>query len=396
MAQVAMSWLVYRLTHSAFLLGLVSFSTLIPAFFLTPFAGVLADRWDRKKILVVTQTLSMLEALVMAYLTLTHQVQVWQIITLGFILGVINSVDIPARQAFMVMLVEKKDDLPNAIGLNSTLFNAARLIGPAIAGFVIAAVGEGLCFLINGVSFLAVIAALLAMKIEDRVVRPGNMASGWRHLKEGIHYIRGFPPIAGILLYIAFVSFFGFSYTVLMPIFATSVLQGGPHQLGFLMGSSGCGALGGAFYLASRKSVRGLMRLMVWTGLFFGASVAAFSLSVQLWSSMLFLVISGFSMMVQMGGGNIILQTVVDEDKRGRVMSFYAMSLMGVSPFGSLLAGWVAKNFGAAPTVFWSGLVCVVGAVIFATQYERIREHIRPVYRRMGIIPSEMVPPSEP
>lgn len=396
MDQVAMSWLVYRLTHSAFLLGLVSFSTLIPAFFFTPFAGVLADRWDRKKILIFTQSLSMLEAFITAALTLTHTIQVWHIIALGLFFGVINAIDIPARQSFMVMMVEEKEDLPNAIALNSTLFNAARLIGPAVAGFAIAWVGEGLCFLINGFSFLAVIGALVMMKVPARRSPVSAEASGLRHLKEGIAYIRGFPPIAAILMLIAYVSFFGFSYAVLMPIFATQLLGGGPHTLGFLMGSSGCGALFGAIYLASRKTVRGLIRLMVWTGIGFGAAVAAFSQSTVLWVSMFFLVLTGFSMMVQMGGGNIILQTVVDEDKRGRVMSFYAMSLMGVSPFGSLLAGWVAKKYGAPQTVFYGGIICIVGAVLFATKYERIREFIRPVYMKMGIVPPEIVPPSEP
>ncbi len=392
MDQVAMSWLVYRLTSSAFLLGLVSFATLVPTFFFTPFAGVLADRWNRKNILLFTQTVAMGGAFLIAILTLTHLIEIWHIIVLGFLFGIITAIDTPARQSFLVVMVEDRQDLANAIALNSTLFNMARLIGPAIAGLTIAWVGEGVCFLLNGFSFLAVIVALLLMKIPKEGIIQKPQESGLRNLKDGILYIWRFRPILSILLLIAVMSFCGIPYSVLMPIFATEILKGGPHTLGILMGCSGAGALIGAMYLASRRTIRGLIRLMIYTGLLFGVGITLFSLSNVLWLSMTALVVTGFSMMVQIGGGNIILQTIVDEDKRGRVMSFFAVSIMGMAPFGSLLAGWLAKRIGVSLTVTLGGLFCVLGSLVFATQYNRIRRAIRPVYARMGIISTDILP----
>lgn len=386
MQQIAVTWLVYRLTNSAFLLGVVGFSSQMPAFVLSPFAGVLADRMNRHRIVIATQVFSMLQASVLAVLTLTGNIAVWHIVVLSMILGLINAVDIPARQSFLLDMIASKEDLGNAIALNSSMFNGARLVGPSIAGLLIGAVGEGMCFLINAVSFVAVIIALLAMNITRRERKPHSM-SVLEGFKEGIKYAFGFPPIKYILLLLALVSIMGMPYAVLMPIIAKDILHGGAHTLGFLMGSIGVGALTGALYLASRKSVRGLARWIAIAAAIFGIGLAAFSLSRVLWLSMTLLLITGFGMMVQMASSNTILQTIVDDDKRGRVMSLYTMAFMGMAPFGSLLAGSLAGTIGAPNTLLINGVVCFLGAILFATKLPLLREKIRPIYRKIGIIP---------
>ena len=386
LTQIATSWLVYRLTNSALLLGVVGFASQIPTFLLTSFAGVLVDRWNRHRILIITQTLSMIQSLTLAVLTLTGVITVLHIIVLCVFQGLINAFDVPARQSFVVEMVEKKEDLANAIALNSSMFNAARLLGPSIAGVLIASVGEGMCFLLDGISYIAVIGALLAMKISPKGIEP-QRTDVLEGLKEGFTYAFGFAPIRSILLLIALVGLMGTPYIVLMPIFATEVLHGGPHTFGFLMGASGVGALVGAVYLASRKSVRGLGRIIALAACILGIGLIAFSLSHIFWFSLLMMLLTGFGMIVQMASSNTVLQTIVDDDKRGRVMSLYTMAFMGMSPFGSLLAGGVAREIGAPNTLLLGGIACVLGSLLFARKLPALREIVRPIYVRMGIIP---------
>lgn len=386
MTRVATSWLVYRLTNSAVLLGFVGFAGQVPAFFLAPLAGVWVDRWDRHRTLVFTQVLSMLQSFALAVLALAHIITIWEIILLALAQGLINAFDMPARQAFVIQMVERRDDLGNAIALNSSMVNATRLIGPAIAGVVIAAVGEGYCFLIDGVSYVAVIVSLLAMLITVPQAR-----SRPRHvlleLSEGWRYVTRSVPIRSILSLLALSSLVGMPYTVLMPIFASQILHGGAHTLGFLMAASGAGALVSAMLLALRKSVLGLGRMIPISAAIFGASLIAFSFSKAFWLSMLLLPFSGFGLMQQMAASNTILQTIVDDEKRGRVMAYYAMSFLGIAPFGSLLGGEVAARIGAPAMLAIGGAICLAGSVWFARLLPAIRDWTRPIYRELGILP---------
>jgi MFS family permease len=385
MQQLAMSWLVYRMTHSALLLGIVGFSGMIPSFLLAPFAGVLADRWNKRRVLVITQTLSMLQAFALAALILTKTVSIWHIVTLSIFLGCVNAFDIITRQAFVPDMLERKEDLGNAIALNSSLFNGARLIGPAFAGVLIALVGEGMCFLLNGISYLAVIVALLLMKIERspaRTDKEGLMSE----IAQGFSYAFSFTPMKSILLLLALISFAGVPYQVLMPMFAGSILHGGPHTLGFLMAASGLGALAGTIFLASRK---GALRLGMTTpvaGLVFGVGLMAFSYSHFLWLSLLLMSVTGFGIMVQMASSNMVLQHIVEDGKRGRVMSFFAMAFMGTAPFGSLLAGALAGRIGAPATLFLCGACCVLGSLAFSSRLPSLQEELAPIYVQKEII----------
>jgi MFS family permease len=386
MQSVAMSWLVYRMTGSAFLLGVIGFVSQVPTFLVAPFSGVLADRWNRRQILIITQSIAMAQAFILSAFVLSGTIRVWEIICLSALLGIVNGFDIPFRQSFIVEMVEEKEDLGNAIALNSSLFHGARLIGPALAGLLIAVVGEGVCFLVNALSYLAVICSLALMRITSRpapVVKRRILSE----LHEGYTYAFSFTPIRSILMLIALVSMLGMPYVVLMPVFAKEILHGGPHTYGFLMTASGVGSFIGALYLASRKSVLGLGRIIAFAPGIFGLSVAVFALSNLLWLSLILLVIAGFGMMMQIASSNTFLQTVVDDDKRGRVMSLYTMAFMGMAPFGSLLAGALAGRIGAPFTVLAGGLCCVVGSVAFACQLPSFRKYVRPVYERMGILP---------
>ncbi|MCR4443308.1 MAG: MFS transporter [Peptococcaceae bacterium] len=381
---LAMSWLVYRLTNSALLLGIVGFANELPVFLFTPFAGVLADRWKRHRALLATQTLAMLQALVLAALVLTGRLQTWQIICLGVFLGCVNAFDMPIRQSFIADLVDKKEDLGNAIALNSSMFNAARLVGPSIAGILVSLVGEGLCFLVNGISYFAVIVALLAVKVTGR---PAEKRRGgvFQDLKEGFSYAYGFIPIRYILLLLALVSLIGMPYTVLMPVFAKDILGGGPHTLGFLMGATGLGALIGAVYLASQKGLYGVINNIPLAAGVFGAGLVAFSHSTDLRLSLAFLLVSGFGMMVQMASSNTVLQTVVDDNKRGRVMSFYVLSFRGMAPFGSFMTGALADRIGAVNTLLFGGLACLLGAVVYASKLKHLRSVILKAYADKGL-----------
>ncbi len=386
MQHIAMAWLVYRLTNSALLLGLVGFSSQIPTFLLSPLAGVLADRYDRRSILLITQILAMMQAFILAFLTLTHTIAVWHIIIMGILLGVINSFDIPARQSFVIEMVEKKEALGNAIALNSLMFNMARLVGPSIAGILVALTGEGICFLLNGISFVAVIISLMVMTTNAKKEKAHhkNVMHG---LKEGFDYAFGFAPIKSILMLLGTVSLLGASYVTLMPVFAKDILQGGPKTLGFLMAAVGVGALIGTLYLASRRGVLRLGNIIPISSAIFSVGMIFFSFSNNLWASMAILVTIGFGFMVQMALSNTVLQTIVEDDKRGRVMSFYSMAFMGMTPLGSLIAGYLANIIGAPKTLMISGLVSALASLLFAARIPHLVNIVHPIYEKISIAP---------
>jgi MFS family permease len=386
MTRIATSWLVYRLTGSAWLLGVVGFSGQILTFVLAPFAGVLIERMDRRKLLVWTQALAAAQSLLMAGLTLARIITIREIIALSALQGLINAFDMPGRQSFLVQMVEDKQDLGNAIAINSSMVNLARLIGPALAGLVIAWVGEGYCFLIDGISYFAVIASLLMMVVTRAEVRRVTTTMV-AQLVEGWSYVAGFRPIRTILLLFSLTSLMGFPFMVLLPIFAGRVLHGGPHTLGFLTGASGIGALVSAVSLALRKSVRGLTTMIQISALMFGGGLILFGLSHILWLSLIFMLITGFGMMQGLAASNTVIQTLVPETMRARVMSYYTMAFVGMAPFGSLLAGGLAHHIGAPRTVMVTGAACVLGAIWFSTQLREVRNVMRPIYREMGILP---------
>ncbi|MDP4291556.1 MAG: MFS transporter, partial [Bacteroidota bacterium] len=363
--RIAVPWLVYDLTGSVFYLGLVGFAGQIPTLLLAPFAGVLIDRWNRYVILVITQILSMIQALLLVFLVFNKSIEPWHIMLLSAFLGSINAFDMPARQSFVVDMIEKKEDLGNAIALNSSMFNSARLIGPSIAGVLISLTGEGVCFLINGLSYIFVIVFLLKMKIPVRKAQ-SQTPEGFKGFREGVSYTFGFQPIRYIILLLALVSLMGMPYTVLMPVYAKSILHGGSHTFGFLMGATGVGAFIGAIYMASRRNVVGLEKIVPLFAAVFGLGLIAVSFSHTFLISMILMVVVGLGMLLQMTSCNTILQTIVDDDKRGRVMSFYAMAFAGTAPFGSLMAGGLASRIGVPNTLIFGGVSCILGAMIFA------------------------------
>jgi MFS family permease len=385
--RIATGWLVYRLTGSALLLGIVGFCGQIPTLFLAPFAGVFVDRWDRHRVLVATQVLSMLQSLALALLALSGIITVAEVLVLQLLQGVINAFDTPARQAFVVAMIEDRADLPNAIALNSTMVNASRVLGPSIGGALIAAVGEGWCFMADAVSYLAVIASLLAMRVTP-TRRPRQATRLLEELAAGFRYVSEFTPIRTVLLLLAVVSTMGMPYAVLMPAVAAKILHGGPHTLGLLMTASGLGALGGAFYLAWRQTILGLGRVIVIASAVFGLGLVAFGLSRSLWLSLLILPLVGAGFMVSLAATNTIIQTITEEHLRGRVMAFYTMAFLGTAPIGSLLAGVLADRLGEPTTIILGGGVCLAGSAWFATRLPRMRELIRPIYLRQGIIPT--------
>lgn len=371
MQSVAQSWLVYRLTGSATLLGLVGFSSQIPVFLLAPFGGAAADRRNRHRILVATQSAAMLLAFILAGLTLTHRIQVFHVFVLAALLGLVNAFDIPARQAFVVEMVGK-EDLMNAIALNSSMVNGARIVGPAIAGILVASIGEGWCFFLNGASYLAVIAGLLMMSVDvsARVVRE---SSALADIVEGFRFVGGSAPVRALMLLLGLVSLTGMPYAVLMPVFADKILHAGASGLGILMGASGFGAFLGALSLAVRRGWRGLGTWVAYSSIGFGLSLIAFSYSHSFWLSSLLLLPTGFSMMVEMASSNTLLQIMVSDHLRGRVMAVYSMMFMGMAPFGALLAGAFAGRWGAPRTVAIGGVICVTGAIVFRWRLPRLR-----------------------
>ena len=388
---MATAWLVYRLTGSAFLLGLVGFAGQIPTFLLAPFAGVWVDRLDRRQVLVWTQALAAVQSLILALLTLGKWITIHEVLALSAFQGLINAFDMPGRQAFLLQMVEDRQDLGNAIAINSSMVNVARLIGPSLAGLIIGAFGEGYCFLIDGISYLAVIASLVMMRVPKvTTLRPST--STWTQMQEGWAYVSGFAPVRTILLLFAVVSLMGMPFVVLMPIFASQVLHGGPHTLGLLMAAMGSGALVSALSLAVRRSVLGLGRMIPIAAATFGAGLILFGLSRVLWVSVVMMLFVGFGMMQGMAASNTIIQTLVPEDFRGRVMSYYTVAFVGMAPFGSLLAGVLARWIGAPNTVMATGSVVIVGALWFATRLKALRVEIRPIYQALGILPPTLEP----
>ena len=375
MQSVAESWLVFRLTGSSALLGVSSFASLAPVFLFATVGGTVADRVNRHRIIVATQSASMVLPLVLAALTLTHTVRVWHVFVLAGILGVVNAFDIPARQSFLVEMVGR-EDLMNAIALNSSMVNGARVVGPAIAGLLVAAVGEGWCFLLNGLSYIAVIAGLLMMDVPPRPRRAADR-SALRDTVEGFRFVARTAPIRALLVLLGVISFSGMPYSVLMPVFAESVLHGGPRGLGLLMGAAGLGALGGALSLVRRSGVRGLGRWVAAASASFGAALIAFSLSRAFWLSALLLIPVGAAMMVEMASSNTLIQAMVPNELRGRVMAVYSMMFMGMAPFGALFAGWIAGRVGAPRTVAFGGVVCLVAAGVFALRLPVLRHEGR-------------------
>jgi MFS family permease len=364
MQQIAVSWLIYKLTNSVFLLGFVGFVSQFPTFLISPFAGVWSDRFNKYHILIWTQSLSMLQALTLAILVLTGAISIWQVIILSLFIGCINAFDVPARQSFVIEMIDDRKDLGNAIALNSAMFNATRFIGPFIAGILIATVGEGICFLINGLSYIAVIIALLTMNIVI-LKKVANKSSIVEQFKEGFIYVFNDAKMQSILFLMALTSIMGVPFIVLMPAFAKDVLQGGPHTLGFLMSSLGAGAILGAFYLATRQSTKGLRKNIPLAVIVFGLGLIGLAFSHSLAIALLLALVAGFGMMIQVASSNTWLQANVDDDKRGRVMSLFAVSFLGMAPFGSLLAGSMASAFGVSLTLFIGGVSCIAGAILF-------------------------------
>ncbi|HTA73162.1 MAG TPA: MFS transporter [Gemmatimonadaceae bacterium] len=387
MTRVATSWLVYRLTHSALLLGVVSFAGQIVSFALGPVAGVWVERLDRRKLLVWTQAAAAIQSLALAALTLSGNITLGEIIALTAFQGVINAFDMPGRQSFLVQMVEDRRDLSNAIAINSSMANGARLIGPALAGLVIGARGEGWCFLIDGVSYCAVIASLLLMRV-SRVDIHRASSNMLAQMREGWDYVSTFRPIRTILLFFALLSLMGYSYSVLLPVFAGQILHGDARTLGWLTGASGIGALISALSLTVRKSVLGLTRMLQIASATLGAALILFGLSRTLWLSLAFMVLVGFGMMQAAAVSNTVIQSLVPEDKRARVMSYYTMAFFGASPFGSLFAGALAHRIGAPATVMLTGACCIAGAVWFTLDLPKVRAIMRPIYQQMGLIPN--------
>lgn len=409
-----MAWVVFTLTRnqatdlqdaSAYWLGLVGFAGQIPAFFLAPVAGVLADHVNRHRLIMLTQTLAMAQAFLLTGLMFSGEITVAWILVLSVMLGLINAFDMPARQAFLSEMIDDKEHLSNAISLNSSMFNGARLVGPALAAVLLDAVGPAICFLLNALSYIAVLFALRAMRVVPRQ-RPTNVVGVSRKLYDGFLYVARFAPIRAILLLVALVSMAGTSYSVLLPLIAVQTLGGAEGTFGMLTIASGLGALCGAVFLATRTTVVGLGRWIAVAPLLLAAGLAVLAFSSVLWQSLAALVVVGFGMMVQMGASNILVQTLVDEDKRGRVMSFYTMAFVGLAPIGSLAAGTIASRYGLSTALFIAAISCGTGALVFGSQLRRLREIVRPHYIRLGILPeigsavhptvTPIVPPTSP
>lgn len=389
MQRIAMPWLVYNMTGSTLLLGIVSFTGQIPTLLLSPVAGVLTDRWNRYHVLVVSQILSLVQASILAWLCLTGLIEIWHIVVLSITLGCINAFDVPSRQSFIIDMVGKKEDLGNAIALNSTMFNGARLIGPSIAGLLLATTSEGICFLVNALSYLFVIGSLLLMKLEKKVMKK-KKPEIMKELKEGLNYTFGFAPIKHVIILLSLVSLTGMSYSVLMPVFAKEILQGGSQTYGFLMGAAGLGALAGSLYLASQTTILKLGRIVPASAILFGGGLVVLSFSRVFPLSMFIIVFVGMGLMLQTATSNTILQTITEDDKRGRVMSFYTMAVMGTAPFGSLLAGTLAKFIGTPATMLLGGISTILGALFFLKKLPQLKLAVRPVYIKLGLLPETL------
>lgn len=366
--QVAINWLVYSLTKSALLMGVIMFAGSIPSLFLSPLAGVIVDRINKYQVLIMLQTLFMLEALALAILTLTGNIQVWHIVILSISIGITNAFDMPLRQAFVVNLVDRIEDLSNAISLNSSSMNLALLIGPAIAGTLIAAFGEGICFLINSLSYIAVIAALCAMRIKPSLVNERNGTNVFQEFKEGLKYVSKSFPMRNIIIYLAIASLVGMSYIVLMPIYAKEILLGNAQTLGFLLSTAGIGALFGALYLARKTTILGLEKWICIASLTLGLGLVGLAFTYNFIIALIFLFFIGFGMVIVIASCNMLVQDLVDDDKRGRVMSLYTMAFMGTTPIGSLLGGVIAHKIGVPHTFLFAGVIMIISAFVFSTK----------------------------
>jgi len=387
--QIALSWTIYQLTHSSFLLGLVSFAGQLPLFLITPLAGVFVDRFNRHRILIITQALAMVQAFILAVVVSTGSLQVWNLIALNIFAGTILAVDLTARQAFIVDMVGASHDLPNAVALNAFVINGGRMLGPAIAGLLLTIVSPSVCFYANAISYIPVIAALLAMRIKNRPI-PHAESSAVEDFIEGVHYAVNFPPIWAVLILVALVSLAGLPYAVLMPVFAAEVLHGDAHTLGWLMTAPGIGALIATVYLASRKSIYGAGPRIAVGAIMFGAGLIATGIARNLELALIALALVGMGMIVQLATSNTVLQTIVDDDKRGRVMSLYTMAFMGMTPFGSLVGGAVAHRIGVQLTMLCGGIICLGAGLLFALRIPVLRPMVLPIYQRKGIIPLEV------
>jgi MFS family permease len=387
---VAMIWLVYQLTESPVLLGIVGFVSQIPNLVLVPFGGVLSDRWNHQRTLIVTQILSMLQSFALAILTLTGTVHIWHIIVLSLFQGIVNAVDAPTRQAFVPEIVERKENLINAIALNSSMFNGARLIGPAIGGVLLASVGAGYCFLIDAVSYIAVLLALTAIRLKPKTLNADQTSFTFvtvvQHLKEGFVYAFGFAPVRAILIMVGMVSFLGINFVVILPIFSNEILRGDANTLGIMMAASGVGSLIAAIQLSLRREVRGLGNLVAIAPIIYGLGMIAFAFSRSIWLSVLLLAIIGFGSLLQSASSNTIIQTLVQDEMRGRVMSIYIMSFLGMISFGNLFQGTLVSFIGAPATVIVSGIICVLVAIFYARQLPKLR-------RMVWVSHPELAPP---
>ncbi len=392
LTKVATSWLVYRLTGSSWLLGVLAFAGQIPTFLLAPVAGVLVDRWNRYRVLLVTQSLAMLQSALLAGLALGGVIRIWEVIVLNILQGLIDAFDMPVRQSMLVRMVDDRADLPNAIALNSSMVNGARLLGPAIAGVLIAAVGEGWCFVIDAASYGAVLVSVLLMRLEPQP-RAEKTTRVVHEMVEGFRYASGSAPIRALLLLLALSGVAGRPFAVLLPVIAREVMGGGAGTLGVLQATAGVGALAGALYLAWRTSVLGLGRVVTVSAAVFGLGLVAFSRAHALWLATPLLMLAGAGMMVQTAASNTIVQTICDDDKRGRVMSLLAMSLFGTVPLGSLIAGALATRIGAENTILLGGAISVAGAGVFLRTLPDVRRALRPIYEKMGILPRPVEPP---
>ncbi|MEP0892139.1 MULTISPECIES: MFS transporter [unclassified Leptolyngbya] len=377
---VAMIWLVYHLTQSPVLLGVVGFASQVPNLVLVPFGGVLSDRWNHQRTLIVTQALSMLQSFALAILTLTGTIQIWHIIALSLFQGIVNAIDAPTRQAFVPEIVERKENLLNAIALNSSMFNGARLVGPAIGGLLLASVGAGYCFLIDGMSYFAVLLALMAMRLQPKTKANSQesftLSSVVQHLKEGFAYTFGYPPVRSILTMVALVSFLGVNFVVILPVFSNEILHGNENTLGLLMAASGVGSLIAAAQLSLRREVRGLGLFIAIAPIIYGLGMICFAASRSVWLSALLLAIIGFGSLLQSASSNTVIQTLVPDEMRGRVMSIYIMSFLGMISFGNLFQGALVSWIGAPATVVINGTICVVVAVFYAQQLPRLRRMV--------------------
>jgi MFS family permease len=370
MQTIAQSWLVYRLTGSSLMLGSIGFASQIPIFLLAFVGGTVADRYNRHRIIVGATAASMILALILSVLTLTETVRIWHIFVLSVLLGIVNAFEMPARQAFVVELV-RKEDLMNAIALNSSVFNGARVLGPSVAGILIAGIGEGWCFFANGISYIAAIAGLLLMRLEAHE-RTARSQSAISNVLEGFQFVRCTKPIRALLLLLGLVGLFAMPYSVLMPIFADKILHGGPRGLGILMGATGLGALAGSVFMAAKSDTRGLGKMVAFACAGFASGLILFSISRTFWLSALCLVPVGFSLMVQMACTNTLIQIMVPDSLRGRVMSTHVWMFLGMAPFGSFLAGAIANHVGAPATILIGATLCLTGSGLFASRLPRL------------------------